>query len=392
VDNGEVIETEALGRIRQFLTTHAPGTPCLVIDVDAVVARFDEFRGHFPTARICYAVKANPESAIVNALAKAGAEFDVASPGEIDLCLREGAAPTSLSYGNPIKKAADIAYAYDRGVREFVTDSAGDVDNLASHAPGAQVTVRLSVDAPASVTPFGRKFGCTPELAVDLLARAERSGLDAAGVAFHVGSQQLDRSAWDIAIGTAAKVFAELAAEGIVLRRLNLGGGFGVPYAREAPELGQYASTVHHSLQAHFPSHTPEIVFEPGRILVAEAGVIRSEVILVKPGDPRWVYLDVGRYNGLAETENEYIAYRIDTVEPHPEDDGPVILAGPTCDGDDVLYQHTPYRLPHDLHAGERLDILSAGAYTASYSSVSFNGIAPLRTYCLIDGKLADEL
>ncbi|NMN94513.1 type III PLP-dependent enzyme [Antrihabitans stalactiti] len=382
--------SEALGRIRQFLTTHAPAMPCLVIDVDDVVARFGEFRAHFPTARACYAVKANPAPAIVRALAEAGAEFDVASPAEIDLCLREGAAPRSLSYGNPIKKATDIAYAYDRGVREFVTDSAGDIDNLAAHAPGAQVTVRLSVDAPASVTPFGRKFGCGPELAVDLLQRAERSGLDAAGLAFHVGSQQLDRSAWDIAIGTAAKVFAELTT--LDLRRLNLGGGFGVSYAGEAPDLEQYASTVHHSLDAHFPGHTPEIVFEPGRILTAEAGLIRTEVVLVKPGDPRWVYLDIGRYNGLAETENEYIAYRIETVERHPETDGPVILAGPTCDGDDVLYQHTPYRLPSDLKAGERLDILSAGAYTASYSSVSFNGIAPLRTYCLVDGKLADEL
>ena len=363
-----------------------------MVDVDDVVARFDQFKNHFPTARVCYAVKANPEPAVVRELAKAGAEFDVASPAEIDLCLREGAAPTSLSYGNPIKKAADIAYAYARGVREFVTDSAGDIDNLATHAPRAQVTVRLSVEAPASVTPFGRKFGCAPDEAVDLLKRADRSGLAAAGVAFHVGSQQLDRSAWDIAIGTAAKVFAELATDGIELRRLNLGGGFGVPYAAEAPGLSDYTSTVHHALNSHFPTQTPEIVFEPGRILTAEAGVIRTEVILVKPGDPRWVYLDIGRYNGLAETENEYIAYRIETVEPHPETGGPVILAGPTCDGDDVLYQHTPYRLPRDLRAGERLDILSAGAYTASYSSVSFNGIAPLRTYCLVDGKLADEL
>lgn len=390
-----VLVSNAQSRIRQFLTTHAPPTPCLVVDIDAIVARLREFQGEFPSARLCYAVKANPEPAVARALTAHGAGFDVASPAEIDLCLAQGAEPTSLSYGNTIKKPADIAHAYARGVREFVTDAEGDVDNLAEFAPGAQVCVRLLVDGPPSVTPFGRKFGCEPDVAVGLLRRAAGLGLDAAGLSFHVGSQQLDLSAWDVCIATAAKLFTELAAEGIPLRRLNIGGGFGLAYSGSAPSLTNYAEAVQHSLQAHFPGQQPELVMEPGRALVADAGLIRTEVILVarkSASDPhRWVYLDVGRYNGLAETENEYIAYRFETVAEHGGADGPVILAGPTCDGDDVLYQHTPYRLPLDLRAGERLDILGSGAYTASYSSVAFNGIPPLRTYCLVGGELTDD-
>ena len=112
--------------------------------------------------------------------------------------------------------------------------------------------------------------------------------------------------------------------------------------------------------------------------------MIRSEVVLVSrkadTDEHRWVYLDIGRYSGLAETENEYIAYRLRTGHPGAPD-GPVILAGPTCDGDDVIYQHTPYRLPLALRAGDHVDILDAGAYTASYSSVSFNGFPPLPTH-----------
>lgn len=387
--------SDAQVRIRQFLAARAPSTPCLVVDTDAVVVRLGELRAEFPTARICYAVKANPEPAVVRVLARSGASFDVASPAEIDLCIAQGAAPTSLSYGNTIKKPADIAHAYACGVREFVTDAEGDLDNLAEFAPGAQVSVRLLVDGPPSVTPFGRKFGCEPDVAADLLRRAARLGLDAAGLSFHVGSQQLHPSAWDSCIALAAKLFGELAADGIVLRRLNIGGGFGLPYAGSAPSLADYADAIQHSVQAHFPDVVPELVMEPGRALVADAGLIRTEVILVskKSADDshRWVYLDIGRYNGLAETENEYIAYRIETVASHDCADGPVILAGPTCDGDDVLYQRMPYRLPLDLRAGEQLDILDAGAYTASYSSVAFNGIAPLVTYCLVGGELIDD-
>ncbi len=387
--------SDAQFRIREFLATHAPQTPCLVVDTDAVIVRLGELRSEFPTARICYAVKANPEPAVVRVLARSGAGFDVASPAEIDLCIMQGAVPTSLSYGNTIKKPADIAHAYARGVREFVSDAEGDVDNLAEFAPGAQVCVRLLVDGPPSVTPFGRKFGCEPDVAADLLRRAVRLGLDAAGLSFHVGSQQLHPSAWDSCIALAAKLFGELAADGIMVRRLNIGGGFGRPYAGSAPSLADYAGAIQRSVEAHFPDAVPELVMEPGRALVADAGLIRTEVILVSTKSAndshRWVYLDVGRYNGLAETENEYIAYRIDTVSPHDCADGPVILAGPTCDGDDVLYQHTPYQLPLDLRAGEQLDILDAGAYTASYSSVAFNGIAPLVTYCLVGGELIGD-
>jgi ornithine decarboxylase len=124
---------------------------------------------------------------------------------------------------------------------------------------------------------------------------------------------------------------------------------------------------------------------------VSDAGLLRSEVVLVSRKstmDPmRWVYLDVGRYNGLAETENEYITYLLSTPR-HEEsirdgETGPVYLAGPTCDGDDVLYQHNVYRLPMELQAGDHLDFLNTGAYTASYSSIAFNGFAPLPTRCV---------
>lgn len=377
--------------IRRFLAEQDPPTPCLVIDVDTVVTRYRALAAAFPRARIQYAVKANPARAVLRALADVGASFDVASPAEIDLCLAAGSNAGGLSYGNTIKKPADIAHAHAAGVTEYTCEASGDLRAVAVHAPGSQVSVRLLVDPPDSATPFGRKFGCSPDIATDLLVEAVGLGLDPVGVSIHVGSQQWDPGAWDSAIDTAASVFTAAAARGVDLRRLNLGGGLATSYRESAPEPADYAASIAAAVRARFPRGEPELVVEPGRAVVADAGLIRAEVVLVsrksRGDDHRWVYLDIGRYNGLAETENEAITYSVEPVDDRGGPDGPVVLAGPTCDGDDVLYQRTPYRLPESLRAGDQVDILAAGAYTASYSSVAFNGIPPLRTYCIREGR-----
>ncbi|UOX91273.1 type III PLP-dependent enzyme [Amycolatopsis sp. FBCC-B4732] len=369
--------------IRRFLAEQDPPTPCLVVDTDVVAARAREFRAAFPGALIRYAVKANPAPPVLDALVAAGAGFDVAGPAELALCLARGAEPADIAYGNPIKKPRDIAFAFEHGVREFTSDAPDDVDHLGRHAPGSAVSIRVVFDAPDSVTPFGRKFGCEPAEALDLVLRAAALGLRP-GIAFHVGSQQPDVTAWEIGIATAAKLFAEAGAQGVAMTRLNLGGGFATAHRTGVPSLDAYATTIAAALDTHFPRNRPELLLEPGRVLVADAGLLRTEVVLVAHrGERRWVYLDIGRYNGLAEAENEAIAYRFEPVDPPGGPSGPVVLAGPTCDGDDVLYQRTPYQLPLALRTGDRLDVPGTGAYTASYASVGFNGIEPLRTYCL---------
>ncbi|MEC3979696.1 type III PLP-dependent enzyme [Amycolatopsis sp. H20-H5] len=382
---------DSLAGIRRFLDEHDPPTPCLVVDTDLVARAATELTAAFPGARIRYAVKANPAPAVLDALVAAGIGFDVAGRAEIALCLGRGADPGMLAYGNTIKKAADIEFAYARGVREFTSDAESDVDNLARYAPGSAVSIRVLLNAPDSATPFGRKFGCEPALALELVHRAAAHGLRP-GVAFHVGSQQPDATAWEIGVETAAKLFAEAEAGGVVLDRLNLGGGFATEYRTAVPSLGHYAARITAALDARFPGGHPELTLEPGRAIVADAGLIRTEVVLVSRKsavDPcRWVYLDVGRYNGLAETENEAIAYRFEPVAGRGGPGGPVILAGPTCDGDDVLYQRTRYEMPLSLRAGDRFDLPGTGAYTASYASVAFNGIEPLATYCV--GRFGD--
>ena len=315
-----------------------------------------------------------------------GASFDVASRGEIGLCLGNGVAPDRLSFGNTIKKEKDIAYAYQAGVRLFAFDSAHELEKLARAAPGARVFCRILVACDGAEWPLSRKFGCAPEMAVELLRQARDAGLDPYGISFHVGSQQTDLGQWDGAVGAAARMFSALAEADINLRMVNIGGGFPAHYTGDVPGVERYAQAVMAAITRHFGNDLPEIIIEPGRSLVGDAGVIQSEVVLIaeKGGgdDRRWVYLDVGKFNGLAETMDESIKYRIATPGRRGSA-GPVVLAGPTCDSADILYEKTEYRLPLALRVGDKVEILSAGAYTASYASVGFNGFEPIRTYCI---------
>ena len=373
-------------RITRFLADHSPETPCLVVDLDAIAEAYEALRWHLPLARVYYAVKANPAAEIVAMLERKGASFDVASRGEVELCLANGVAPDRLSFGNTIKKEKDIAFAYQAGLRIFAFDSARELDKLARAAPGARVFCRILVACEGAEWPLSRKFGCAPEMAIDLLRKARDLGLDPYGVSFHVGSQQTDLGQWDGAVGTAARMFSLLAEADINLRMINIGGGFPAHYSGEVPEIDRYAQAVMTAITRYFGNDLPEIIIEPGRSLVGDAGVIQSEVVLIseKGGadDKRWVYLDVGKFNGLAETMDESIKYRIVTPG-RGGSSGPVILAGPTCDSADILYEQTEYRLPFGLEVGDKIEILSAGAYTASYASVGFNGFSPIRTYCI---------
>jgi ornithine decarboxylase len=373
-------------KIARFLSDHSPETPCLVVDLDVIAEAYDLLTRYLSVANVYYAVKANPAPEIVAMLAERGSNFDVASPAEIGLCLGNGAIPERLSYGNTIKKEKDIAFAFAQGVRLFAFDSEAELEKLARQAPGARVFCRILVSCEGADWPLSRKFGCAPEMAVALLHRARDLGLDPYGVSFHVGSQQTDLSQWDHAVGAVARMFTLLAETDINLRMVNIGGGFPARYRGEVAGIERYAQAVTDALTRHFGNRLPEIIVEPGRSLVGDAGAIQSEVVLISDkgdgGGKRWVYLDVGKFNGLAETMGESIKYRIEA----PGRSGPplpVILAGPTCDSADILYEHTEYRLPGDLEVGDKVAILSAGAYTASYASVGFNGFPPLRTYCI---------
>src|SRR6516165_6514246 len=373
-------------RIREFLKQRSNDGPCLVVDLDVVRENYLNFAKSLPDSKVFYAVKANPAPEILELLAGLSCCFDVASVSETETVLAAGATPERISYGNTIKKESEIAAAFRLGVTLFAVDCEAEVEKVARAAPGSRVICRIHCDGSGAEWPLSRKFGCEPAYAADVLELAHKSGLVPYGISFHVGSQQHNVQAWDRALASTAAIFRTCAERGISLAIVNLGGGFPARYVRRTPKLESYGKAIFKALRKHFGNDLPNTFVEPGRGLVGNAGIIEAEVVLIAKRSPedevRWVYLDIGKFHGLAETIGESIRYPIRTT--HDRDEAaPCMIAGTTCDSVDVLYEKTPYPLPVSLAIGDKVLIEAAGAYTATYSSVGFNGYPPLRQYVI---------
>ncbi|MCP1200390.1 ornithine/lysine decarboxylase [Notoacmeibacter sp. MSK16QG-6] len=373
-------------RIQDFFATRRPDGPCLVVDTEVVRDNFNAFKHALPDSRIFYAVKANPAPEILRLLASLGSSFDCASVAEIEMALEAGATADRVSYGNTIKKERDIARARALGIDLFAVDCHEEVEKVSRAAPGARVFCRVLTDGEGAEWPLSRKFGCVPVMAVDVLEHAVNLGLQAYGVSFHVGSQQTDLDAWDKALADANAVFRAMAEKGVTLQMVNMGGGFPTRYLKDVPAAEAYGRAIFSALRKHFGNRIPETIIEPGRGMVGNAGVIKSEVVLISKKSAedktRWVYLDIGKFGGLAETMDESIRYPITTPRDGDETE-PCVLAGPTCDSADVMYEKKPYPLPITLTIGDEVLIEGTGAYTTTYASVAFNGFEPLRSYVI---------
>lgn len=360
--------------------TRLATTPRLELDVHAATAAYVRLANALPGTAVHYAVKANPHPVLLRALHDAGCAFDVASPAEVRAALAAGARPADLVYSNPVKKRDDIAQACALGASLFVVDSPQETRKVAAAAPGAAVLCRLVTSGEGSDWPLSRKYGVSTAEAIEILLLAASLGLDAAGVSFHVGSQQRDPAAWAAPVHAAARIFGALQERGLRPRLLDLGGGFPAMLAGDEPPITAYGQAIEAALTAAFGANRPATLVEPGRGVVGDSGsLVTSVVEVVQRGGTRWVFLDCGVFTGLVETLEEAIRYPLETSK----DGGPVgpcVVAGPTCDSADVLYQQRPRHLPLDLAEGDEVRIRCAGAYTTCYSTVGFNGFAPLPT------------
>ncbi|MBV7396252.1 type III PLP-dependent enzyme [Mameliella sediminis] len=371
---------ETLSRAERFVLAHNFDRPTLVLDTEVVARNYAALAQGLGRARIHYAVKANPAPEILSTLVDAGSRFDAASRAEIEMCLAAGAQPEDISFGNTVKKVSDIVWAHENGITLFAADAEEELVKIARHAPGAEVYTRLLVLSTEADWPLSRKFGCAPDMALTLMGRARMLGLTPVGVSFHVGSQTRRAAMWAPVLDTVAEVWNAAQEAGFALNLLNIGGGFPAYYGQSVQAPSAYAAEVMGLVRERF-GDVERIMAEPGRGMVASAGAIGAEVLLVsRKSDAdlhRWVYLDIGKFSGLAETMDEAIRYQFIT-EKDFEPTGPCILAGPSCDSADVLYEKQPVQLPVGLAAGDRIVIRNCGAYTSTYASVGFNGFPPL--------------
>ncbi|MBV2355190.1 type III PLP-dependent enzyme [Streptomyces sp. J2-1] len=369
----------------------------VVYDLDGIADQYDRLTAELPGVDVRFALKACPVDAVLDRLAERGAGFDAASPAEIVQALATGVPADRVHFGNTVKSDADIAHAHRLGVRTFATDSVQDVTAVARHAPGARVFCRLATSGDGALWGLSRKFGTSPEAAVRVLAGARSLGLVPAGLSVHVGSQQMTGEAWQRAFDLLAGALEELARLGIAPDHVNLGGGLpalgcldrhGNPLE---PPLDKIFAVIREGME-HLTALAPAplaFVMEPGRHLVADHGAVRAHVSrLTERADAdgtvaRWLYLSVGKYNGLYEMDQ--LSHRM--VFPGHEDPAglvPAVVAGPTCDSDDA-YGSGRLRVPvpRTLASGDPVWLLSAGAYAPSYTTQGFNGIGPLPCVCV---------
>ena len=373
----------SFNNINKFINNSKLETPFLVIDLSLVAKSYKNIKKFFPDSRVYYAVKANPAKEILNILKNEGSYFDVSSRNEIKLCLSQSIKASNLSFGNTVKKEKDILWANKKGVELFAFDSIEELNKIEKNAKNSKVFCRLQVPNQGANWPLSKKFGCSVSMAKELMLKAKNKNLFPAGLSFHVGSQQININRWIESLKLCFEVYSYLKDNNILLDFINIGGGIPVDYADYNFDIKSFSQKLNNTIKNIFKGEPIKIILEPGRSIVAAAGIIESEVILVSKKNQRdkkrWVYLDIGRFGGLAETEAEAIRYKIIPVNNSSECSS-VNIAGPSCDGADILYEKYNYELPINLMAGDKVRFYVAGAYTSVYVS-DFNGLQRLREY-----------
>lgn len=364
-------------------------TPFLVLDLRGIRSAYERLTAAFnDEVEVCYAVKCNPDPVVMETLARAGANFEIASAAELDNVVAAGGDPRQVLYSNTVKPSSHIASTYQAGVRLFAADSMGEISKIAGCAAGAGVVVRVSVDDTHSRFPLSSKFGAPVEDAVAMLLAARDRGLTPAGITFHVGSQCVDPTAWAKAIMALAPAMTKLRSLGVELELIDVGGGFPARYDRPVPNVEDIGAATLAALD-RLPYRPRRIVCEPGRALVAESGIIAASVIGREQRlGSEWVYLDVGAYNGLMEAAQTKATWAFPLLTSRLGRTGREMrctITGPTCDASDTIFFDAT--LPADIAEGDRVYIGATGAYTLCYAS-SFNGFPP-PTPIYFDGATA---
>ncbi len=361
--------------LRAFLRNPELQTPTLVMDFDIVNQTYDRFMQAFPDSDIYYAVKANANPLINKTVITRGGGLEIASLAELNLALNAGATGRQIICSNPIKNPAFLRAMQQADVYAMVVDSTYEVEKIAQHAPGSRVYIRLAVDNTGSVLPLAGKFGVSGEQAIELADLAAELGLWPIGLSFHVGSQCLSPQNWVTALRACGHVWKQALKHGHRFHFLDIGGGFpaGNYHDDSIPTIEEIGALVMPAVKENIPNHNDiMLVLEPGRGLVGESGRLITRVEgKAERGEDMWLYLDAGVFNGLMETYEGFppvVHLLADNAHLRPR--RTYTLAGPSCDSCDVIARDI--ELP-EIHIGDALVFLDAGAYVCEYAT-TFNG------------------
>jgi ornithine decarboxylase len=374
----------SLPRVDDLIATGRPEEPMHCLRPDTLAATARGFVAGFP-GEVLYAVKCNPEPAVLRALWSGGVRhFDCASPAEVAL-VRLMFPDAAIHFMHPVKARGAIREAWARhGVRDFALDSVDELFKLRSEIAGTGVAgalgliVRLALPKGQAVLDLSGKFGAAPDQAAALL-RAARPHAARLGVSFHVGSQCLDPLAWRHALALVGEV---IRAAGVTIDIVDVGGGFPVAYPDVMPPpLGAFIAEIEDGFEQLGLPATTRLWAEPGRALVADGGSVVVQVQARRDGAAGGarrdgaLYVNDGVYGSLADAGALGFRYPVRLIRP----DGaapaaelrPFSFFGPTCDSADVM--HGPFLLPADVAEGDWIEIGQLGAYGGCLRT-GFNG------------------
>jgi len=373
----------------------AVGTPAYVYSTATLERHFTVFRDAFKGRKplIAYAVKANPNVAVIATLARLGAGADTVSEGEIRRALKAGVPPQRIVFSGVGKTAAELTFALEAGVSEINVESEPEMEALGAIAVArgvrATIAIRVNPDVGAgghakiSTGKADNKFGVSFSEAERLYAKASNhAGLKPVGVACHIGSQITDLAPMEEAFLKMRGLVERLRAEGLSVDRLDLGGGLGVPYfdAPTPPSPEAFAQMVERVTQGL----AVELAFEPGRVIVANAGVLLSRVIHVheRPEGRRFLVLDAAMNDLIRPAMYEAFHDIRPVAEPAPDAQRVAYdVVGPVCETGDTFARA---RALPPLQAGDLVAFMTAGAYGSAMAS-EYN-TRPLVPEVLVDG------
>lgn len=354
-------ETEALAQ--------EYGTPLLVLSLEQIEKNYRLLRTHLPRVKVFYAIKANPHRRILELMRDLGSNFDVASDGEIMELSSLGVDGSRMIYANPMKTVNGLRACRNAGVGKMTFDSAGEIDKMARECPGATVLLRIRIDNSSAHVDLNKKFGAAREQALELLLKARAAGLDAAGIAFHVGSQTTSADPYLYALDIAREIFEEAAAAGMQLRIMDIGGGFPIPEPKVRFNLQEMLNQINARLDEDFPG--VEIWAEPGRFICGTAvNLITSVIGVTERGGQPWYFLDEGLYGTFSGVLFDQWDFKLISFKEGEQ--VAATFAGPSCDSLDIMFRG---KMTVRQEEGDLILVPICGAYTSA-SATTFNGFS----------------
>ena len=354
-------------------------TPYILTDLSIVEQNARQLKELLPNVKIYYAVKSNPHPKIIETLDDIVEGYDIASLGEWEQLKKHKVKSDRILFSNPVKIPKHITETFQDGVRYYAVDSLDEIKKMSEFAPGADIYIRIQVSNYGSKFPLARKYGVLPAHVVDYASFAQDIGLRVRGLAFHVGSQAENLQVWSTAFEISGGLIKKLRQMGINVDFLDIGGGFPANYGQPIPSITAVCKRINNAIKKYIPEGV-EIVAEPGRFVSAQSSVLVTEILAREHrSGTDWLHLDMGVFQGLAETlmmsDWKYPIFTEKNPRGYKKE---FVLTGPSCDSYDTL--GAGYSLPSDLNRGDKLYIASAGAYTTVYGS-TFNGFEVPKVY-----------